>query len=49
MRQVNQDKGLVVKARGYLGGVVGLYEMHLARAHMAAPVSTGPIGIGNMF
>ena len=35
--------------KGCLGAVVGFYEMGTARAHMAAPVSTGPLGIGNMF
>ena len=35
--------------KGCLQDVVGFYEMRTARAHMAAPVSTGPFGIGNMF
>ena len=35
--------------KGCVGAVVGFYEMDTARAHMAAPPSTGPLGIGNMF
>ena len=37
VRQLNQDRGVVVKA----WAVVGYYEMRTARARMVAPVSTG--------
>ena len=41
VRQLNQDRVGCREDKGCLWAVVGFYKMRTARAHMAAPVSTG--------